>query len=139
MIPDAILCHVCPGRARLRIESMRGDEAWFHALEQALSEHFDEVLARSSTGSIVLRDARISRGYLHAVAANQELFRLEETQRDASQRPGFAVDPRATYASLGVVFVVLAVIQAYRGRLLAPTATLLWYAIEAMRFGQGKG
>lgn len=135
MIPGATLCHVSPGRLRLRIPTMRGDAEYFRGIEGRLSGHFSDVEANSVTGSVLVKGSHISRDRLRTLAVNQGLFELEVAHENAARASPFT----DWHSAAAAIFVVLGLVQLYRGRILTPAATLLWYAIEAWHWGQAKG
>jgi hypothetical protein len=59
MLPDAFVEHQLPGRARLRIPSKRGDNAFFHEAKQRLSgvSIIEEVSANPHIGTLLIRYA----------------------------------------------------------------------------------
>ena len=139
MIPAASLCHVSPGRMRLRIPTMRGDDDYFRAVEQGLSSHCGHVAANTTTGSVLLHNAALTSAELRRVAANEGLFDLVESAATAGERysgPRLASGLSALRAAFIMLLVALAIVQLYRGRVLTSSLSLLWHALEAARWGR---
>lgn len=82
------------------------------------------VLARSSTGSIILQHE----GDFSAIAAQAEASQICEFREEtlSAGRSAFQMPEPKSIAALALAG--LAGVQVFRGRMLPPTATLLWYA-----------
>jgi hypothetical protein len=140
--------HRVEGRARLRIPSRRGDEAFFERLKEQTAGLTQvtatEVNAR--TGSVLIRHE----GPLDSVTEEcreRGLFNLESmttferplVERVRDQLGALDAGVRGTtagevnmWAMISLLFIGLAVIQLARGRILGPVTTLAWAAIRAM-------
>jgi hypothetical protein len=142
MIPAAALVHRSPGRVRLRMPAMRGDDDYFRTVERALAGRFGAATANSATASVLLT-GRISCLDVRRLGIEQTLFDLTlPVATAAAEAPvttatGAAVAPTADVAQAAAgILVLFALLQAARGNILAPAVTLLWYALEALRWGQ---
>ena len=151
---SAYVGHSVPGRLRIKIPSKRNDTEYFARTRRVLSDcpGVTAVDVSALTGSVLL---------LHAVDAEKigdyaQQHGLFQVASPASQSPslhnqvaerlgtlnetisgilGRMVDLRA---SLFAALVGLALVQLFRGNVLAPTVTLLWYAAGVAMFAQTK-
>lgn len=141
--PAAHVAHAIPGRVRLRVPAARGYPDRLDRMRRKLSAHHGvrAVEVDHRTGSVlVLGDVA-----LHALADAAEadgLFRLIPPQalKPVEDALGLGIEQadarirgltggRVGLFGLTVAFLVaVAAIQAYRGRVGAPAASLLWYA-----------
>lgn len=134
MIPAAELVHRIDGRLRLRVPERRGDEAWFADTRKALAG-FPGVLrvtANPGTGSFLIRGKDLALRRIPEIAEDRGWFTLAEPQRH--EKP--ASD---ALAGLAPVFFGLAVLQAARGQIMVPALSLLWYALEIIRWEELRG
>jgi hypothetical protein len=139
MMPGAVLCHASPGRLRIRIAAMRGDHEYFRVIEQALSSQFPDVAVNSATGSLLVKGPGISRAALERAAAEHGLFELEQREPMAVVASSRPVDVAIRWPEVAAgALAALAVVQALRGRVLAPAVTLAWYAAEALAWSEVK-
>jgi hypothetical protein len=141
MVPEAAVCHMSPGRIRVRVPAMRGDDEYFRAVERDLGARFGAVVANSATGSILLTGAGVSLSDVRDIAAEHALFALAErrpTPADARTAPTVLELP-AVPLTTAAVFGLLAVVQLLRGQVLAPATSLFWYALETLRTSRGNG
>jgi hypothetical protein len=147
-VPKAHVSHRVGGRARLRIPSRRGDQAFFERLKERAGELSQVTSTEVSalTGGILIRHD----GPLESVAEEcrqRGLFDLEDTrpferpvvERMRDQLATLDTAVRGTtagevnmWAMVSLLFIGLAVIQLARGRILGPVTTLAWAAINAM-------
>jgi hypothetical protein len=146
------LVHRLPGRVRLRIDGRRGDRAWFDALalELALLDGIRAVDANPLTaGLLIHHDGPLER--LLDELAGRGLVRVESLEprevplpRRLGERLA-VVDAglrRATAGELDLraaavlALLGLALVQAARGQLVGPAASLLWYASSLARGGR---
>jgi hypothetical protein len=148
-MPDpARLVHRIPGRTRIRIDSRRGDAAFFAGLEQALAgrDGVRSVSVTPATGSVLichegsLEDllAEAERAALFVVGEEPPpsrrvvetlVARTESLDRWLRATAPNTLDVR-TAAFLGLAG--LGVLQALRGQALPAGLTLLHYALEAL-------
>lgn len=127
-LPRAVVVSVTAGRVRLRLPAHRQDAAFFARLAQRalMLPGVTAAAGNPLTAGLLLRFRGDADGVL-AAAAEEGLFRAA------------APAPRATagaaqLAPLGAAaFGLLALLQASRGALLPPAATLLWYAGALLR------
>lgn len=141
MIPGAELRHASPGRVRVRIRAMRGDEEYFRAVETGLARQFGAVVADSTTGSVLLQGADVSSAAVGRFATEQGLFELPLDQpQPRTERVAASASQIEDWApAFALLFSVLAAIQFARGRVMAPAVTLLWYALDALERSQQRG
>ncbi|MFA9459596.1 HMA2 domain-containing protein [Thiohalorhabdus methylotrophus] len=149
MTPRAQIRHRLPRRARLRIPDMRGDAAYFAALEEWLGalEAVESVRADPRTGGVLIRHAESALDTLAARAEAEGRFRLApQEQPSASMDEVLArlrgIDARLNSASRGevdlraalfLVLLALAARQTLQGQVMAPAITLLWYARDLLK------
>lgn len=144
MLPVAHLSHSLPDRCRLHIAERKGDAAYFAAVERALAAHAPVTRVESNplTASLLIYHNGAQADLLR-FAAEQQLFQLAAPLPGQAQVLTAAGDQldradqmvrRLTQGAFdlqALLFVGLlgaAVIQLFRGRVLAPAATLLSYA-----------
>jgi hypothetical protein len=134
MIPSAEIVHRVNGRLRLRVPERRGDAPWFAATRKALAG-FPGVLrvtANPDTGSFLIRGKDLALRRIPEIAEDRGWFALSGPDR--SRRPaGDAL------AGLAPVFFGLAALQAARGQIMVPALSLLWYALEIVRWEELRG
>lgn len=150
MIPRAIVAHAAPGRVRLRIAEHRRDTAWFDAAARicAALPAVTRCETNPLTGSLLLEFVGTLaelRAALAAVVAFDDDAAAPAPGRDAAYpilRKGLR-DVEAALATLdthtdtlrrglSAALLVLGGIQLLRGRVLAPAASLFWYALNAL-------
>lgn len=148
---SAVIVHRIPGRIRLRLQEKRGDTDYFTALSEEISNMpaIDAVKVNPMTGSVVIH---------YSGATNDVLARLEENNfsianrhemekqleakhhnpspENGGQRPPFLLvsnrDINPMFM-LGTLLAAVGVVQTFRGKILVPSLSLLWYAMEAFR------
>ncbi len=133
MLPAAAVCHAVPGRVRVRVPGMRGNDAWFRAIcaDLVRRPEFSVVSGNERTGTLLLKGRDLEPAGLAELAREEGWFDLrDERRRDATSSPA----PR-----LAGFMLVLAVVQAMRGQLMVPAVGFLWYAIELMRWEHRDG
>ena len=151
MLPDiASICHASPGRLRLRVPGRRGDETYFERARDHL-ESLDGVKTlrvNPLTGSIIIEHDNLSIDALHDSAGRAGLFELQ--QDNVTREPAAPSSPAMTVFGvtglsrllpsmgetrnlLALVLVAMALLQLYRGRVMVPAMSLLWYAFELSR------
>jgi hypothetical protein len=134
MIPSAEIVHRINGRLRLRVPERRGDDVWFADTRRALAG-FPGVLrvaANSDTGSFLIRGKDLALRRIPEIAEDRGWFMLSDSHRH--RKP--ASD---ALAGLAPVFFGLAVLQAARGQIMVPALSLLWYALEIIRWEELRG
>jgi hypothetical protein len=142
--------HRIEGRARIRVPERRGDAAYFSAVREALfdCEAVERCEVNPATASVLIEHE----GPFEVVAGHAEqaqLFRLAQLTpaivpgRVHAQHNLRRLDDELTRASGGEVdlatlifaaLLVMAGVQLLRGQVLAPAATLVWYALATLRF-----
>jgi hypothetical protein len=125
-LPLARIVHTIPGRARLRIDSRRGDGAFFAALATGLSiiPGVSRADVRPLTGSVLIEhNGPLER--VIAAAAQKGLFVVARASTVAAAAPPATFDPKV---AMGVGLGVFALWQLAQGRVLPPAVTLAWYA-----------
>jgi hypothetical protein len=125
--PPAHLVHLIDGRARLRIPSRRGDEAFFHRLVEKLrkAENVTAVAANLATASILVHFTGAWAPIARA-ATRQGLFGV-----DADAAPVSALS-RISAPSMLAAFgmAALGLLQVARNQSLPAAITLFWYAAQ---------
>lgn len=149
-LPEAQVVHVLPGRLRLKVPERRGDGAFFARARDLLARQSGvaAVAVNPRTASVLIEHApQIDPPALKRYAATHQVLRLvipEPGSGTAAARAGqglVALDTRLQDMSRGGVdtesmilaaLVIMGLVQLSRGEVLAPAATLLWYAFEIM-------
>jgi hypothetical protein len=144
---DAAIVHKIPGRVRLRIEDRRGDANYFSTLSEEISGMPDihGVKTNPATGSVVITFSG-SMEELVRQLREHDLF-VEERHEPGSVRraeaPGNGADTRPFLLvsnrdinpmfMLGTLLAAIGVVQTFRGKILVPSLSVLWYAMETFR------
>lgn len=146
----ARVAHRLPGRVRLKIPERRGDAAFFAELGQVLADCplVEAVRPSPAMASLVVHHRGSDSAVTDFVAASG-LLRFEEAgptpAMDALLAQGGALDKSvrrltdgtADLSTVAVVSLVIAAgVQVMRGNVLAPAATLLWYAVSIALLGR---
>lgn len=146
MAENAVIAHQIPGRIRFRLPERRGDVAYFSELATKLGhiEAVDRVKPNPATGSVVLE-------YSGGLNALIEQMRLQDVyiniQRNPPTRSSPALAPRQVNQSfrlvsgrdINLLFMaasllgVIGVVQTLRGKILVPSLSAFWYAVEGFR------
>jgi hypothetical protein len=146
-LEKAHICHLIPGRVRLRIPDRRGDIKYFTLLHRKLAalDGIQAVVVNPSTSSLLIsHSSAVKRLIEYAKAEN--LFevtpdRFSAPVSDIISGQAFSVNQRLRALSFGrldlsslafLILLCLAIVQILRGQFLAPATTLLWYAIQAL-------
>lgn len=148
MIPIAHLAHELSGRTRLKIPSERGNTNYFDRVCRDLAEcpGIGRIEVNSRTGSLlILHTEPITR--IAGFACDHQLFILQDngashyTPLNQAAKKFVELDTAIARFSLGdldvrsLVFVILLMVSAlqiFRGQILAPASTLLWYGLELL-------
>lgn len=153
MAPLAYEVHRTRERLRLRIPERRHDERYFAALGQRLSDlpGIREVNVNAQTAGVLVRMdpepgsdpvAGIRASGLFRIAAQPPILSptltgMRRTVERMDQTLAGLTGGLGDVRSLAfVLLVILALSQAARGQLLAPAASLLWYAFDLVRFAR---
>ncbi|MBR0683035.1 hypothetical protein GXW74_21260 [Roseomonas eburnea] len=129
-LPQAVVVSAVAGRMRLRLPAHRDDAAFFARLAQRalMLPGVTGAAGTPLTAGLLLRFRGDAETVL-AAAAREGLFRAAQPVPDQ----GHAASA-AQLAPLGAAaFGLLALLQAARGAVLPPAATLLWYAGSLLR------
>jgi len=148
MIPAAHLAHELSGRTRLKIPSECGNTNYFDRVCRDLAEcpGIGRIEINSRTGSLlILHTESIAR--IATFARDRDLFILQDkntprhtTLSHAAQKLA-QLDAAITRFSLGdldmrslmfIILLMVSVLQVFRGQILAPASTLLWYALDLL-------
>lgn len=126
--PAASICHAVPGRIRVRVPGMRGNQAWFDALcaDLVRRPEFSVVSANARTGTILLRGRDLEPAGLAGLARTAGWFELLTDEVESATK--------ATGRPLAAIMLMLAVVQALRGQVMVPALGFLWYAMELTRW-----
>lgn len=126
--PAASICHAVPGRIRVRVPGMRGNQAWFDALcaDLVRRPEFSVVSANARTGTILLRGRDLEPAGLTNLARTAGWFELLTDEVESATK--------ATGRPLAAIMLMLAVVQALRGQVMVPALGFLWYAMELTRW-----
>ncbi|MFO8003117.1 HMA2 domain-containing protein [Thioalkalivibrio sp.] len=148
MNDKAYLVHKAPGRLRLRLPEMRGQIPFFRDVVTRISslEDIEAVRANPDTGGVLIlhrRDAQ--QAVLDRVASVVNLTEEEYVPPSTFSRAVtglgkldevIARETRGGSSLSSVIFLVLvgmALAQIGRGQVMAPAASLLWYALDLTR------
>jgi hypothetical protein len=84
-IPKAYVCHQCPDRVRIRVDSTKGEMSYFSKLEDQFSRHpeIDCIETNALTGSILFKGSLIDVATIADYAQTNELFSLETVKLDS--------------------------------------------------------
>jgi len=146
MAANAVIVHRIPGRVRLRIAGKRGNGAYFSALSAKLagSDAISNVKTNPATGSVVVEFS----GSLNALVEQLKLHDVYTSSEQSSpERPpalarnalrmnlftivsGRNINPLFMVSSL---FALIGVVQTLRGKILIPSLSGFWYALEGFR------
>ena len=118
--PAASICHAVPGRIRVRVPGMRGNQAWFDALCADLVRRpsFSVVPAKARTGTILLGGRDLEPAGVASRARTAGWFELLTDEVESATK--------ATGRPLAAIMLMLAVVQALRGQVLVPAVGFLW-------------
>lgn len=148
MIPVAHLAHESSGRTRLKIPTERGNVDYFNRIGHDLAEcpGIVRIEVNSRTGSLlILHTEPIAR--IASFARDHQLFILQgnseshHTLLNQATKNLVELDTAISRFSLGdldvrslafVILLLVSALQIFRGQILAPASTLLWYALELL-------
>jgi hypothetical protein len=150
MLPAAHIKHRIPGRARVKIESRRGNVAYFRKVEQQLAtcSGINCLETNPVTGSLLVLHT-VELESIGSFAEEKGLFRLatlyppttvpvtywisdnlKELDRGLKVLSGEAIDLTGL---LFLALVGLAIYQGLQGDMMAPAVTLIWYALATLQ------
>lgn len=138
---DAVIVHQIPGRIRLRVPGMRGNADYFAALTDSLGDApgVQDVKASPGTASVVVRfDGEAQRIFeqMHRFGLSPK---TREDVSEAVKRAGLGrvrlvsgrdIDPMFM---AGTALALFGLVQTFRGKIVVPSITAFWYALEAFR------
>jgi hypothetical protein len=145
MAPLVRVAHALPGRKRLKIEEKRGDEAYFAAVEKALSDSPGVVAVETNcrTGSVLVHHCPGETSALQR-AEEQGLFRVAPQTGPAAPSVAGGAPPtgkasrpkpktaRTNGANLRPLIIMgwvgLGIAQAIEGNIAVPAIAAFWYA-----------
>jgi hypothetical protein len=146
-LEKARICHLIPGRVRLRIPNRRGDIKYFTLLHSKLAalDGVELVVVNPSTSSLLISHSLEVKSLIEYAKA-ENLFEVTPDRPSAPvaeiiSGQALSVEQRLRVLSFGrldlssiafLVFLCLAIVQILRGQFFAPATTLLWYAIQAL-------
>jgi hypothetical protein len=152
MGPKADLVHQVPGRIRIRVPSERGNSAFFAEVSRQLGEcpGVTGVETNPVTASVLLRHASPLAGIL-GFAKEHGVFLVEEAKRVPLQKLAaanlggvsrnlqlIAGEEIDLDSAILVMLTGMAIHQAIKGNIVAPAATLVWYALVMLRAAEIK-
>lgn len=150
MTAVAEIVHRMPGRIRLRVPERRGDEAYFSALSEQISrlDGISHAKANPRTGSIVIEffdDERSMMQELQNQGLSIEQRVISPPRKNDQSRPFSTsdddVEPFHIVSNrdinpmfmLGTLLAAVGIVQTFRGKILVPSLSVLWYAMEAFQ------
>jgi cation transport ATPase len=151
MAPLARVVHALPGRKRLKIEEKRGDEAYFDAVEKALSDSPGVLRVETNyrTGSVVVHHrpdepsalqraeeqgqfqlaTKASEAPPGAFSAPSVAANATATRKTSRPKPNAARADRANLRPLIIMgWMGLGIAQAMEGNIAIPAMAAFWYA-----------
>lgn len=154
-LPEARVVHLSRGRLRVKVPEKRRDEAFFKTVEEHLRswQSIERVEVNPLTASLLVHFADLG-GLFAENAMRNDLFAIDFDELRAEHegaRPSVMVWARQRWADADkllrrwtdgnadlrstafLVAVVGAIVQAYRGQIAPPAATLLWDAGEMLQ------
>ena len=149
MSPSAHVVHALPGRVRIKIPSKQGDMRYFSRLYEKLTSYPGMTAMHTNymTESLLVEHPAMKLMQLQQYAKKRQLFSLDDLEYRSKavwEKASLgleAIDSKLTGITKGdvdfrsvvfLVLLVLAVRQLFRGQILAPAATLFWYALELL-------
>lgn len=148
MATTAVIVHQLPGRLRLRFRERRGDAEYLSSLSENLAADggVDHVKVNASTGSMVIEFSDTVENLVQRLQQKDVVLAKPSTTGDLDERrkkpsgndsaaPFHLVSDRDINPMfmLGTLLAAAGLVQTFRGKILVPSLSLLWYAIEAFR------
>lgn len=138
---EAVIVHQIPGRLRLRIPPMRGDAGYFSVLSDKLDtiEGVELVKVNPASASVVVQYAGEPQTLLERMRELDLDPRIEDDTGGAALISG--IEPIRLISGrdinpmvmLGSALTVIGLVQTFRGKIVVPSITAFWYALEAFR------
>lgn len=146
---SAYVAHRSPGRTRIKVRSQRGNAEYFAELKRRLSQcpGVSGTKANFRTGSLLIIH-KTPLPQIISFAQTHSLFTLNSQSEIGHQSPSLLhrakqglskADSEIARLTQGyidvrslvlILLVTASTVQVVRGQILAPTSTLLWYALE---------
>jgi Heavy metal associated domain 2 len=153
-LPRARVCHFASGRLRVKIPEKRRDEVFFETVRESLAawDSVERVAVNPLTASVLVEFSNIGALFAENTLKN-DLFAVDYDALEAAGETPPALTEQAARAFIqadaavrrrtsggadlrSAVFMFLlsaGVIQVLRGNVVAPAATLFWYAGDMLR------
>lgn len=149
MSESIVVVHRIPGRMRLRIPGRRGDVRYFEQFSDPCRRVGDVSTVRVNPGTAraMVEFAGSEKQFLERLPEHCDV-RIDQQAVSAPSRtmPSTAVPQEPIHLVTGrdinpmfmtaAALAMLGVVQLARGKILAPSVTLLWYAMGASRLSR---
>jgi hypothetical protein len=123
---------------------MRGDDEFFESVRAVLNREVAQttVTTTAATGSVLLEGPELALEDLARIALENRCFTMVSGAAGQSFAPSplsveTALRRASRPATLVPLLIALALVQAARGQIMVPALSLLWFAFEITRNGQG--
>ncbi len=146
MNATAEFVHHVPGRLRVRLHGKRGDTGFFSALTEQIARLAGvlHVKFNVTTGSIVIGYTGTLEQLVHMLLRHGLTVQGATTHRSAPAPAHFGVKPLHLVSNrdinpmfmLGTLLAMLGLVQTVRGKILVPSISLIWYAMDTFRASQ---
>jgi hypothetical protein len=144
---DALIVHQLPGRIRLRIPAMRGDAGYFSALADSMSDApgVQQVKTNPATASMVVQFEGNGERILEQMHELGLEPKIKESNSGITKRTGIGPVRLVSGRDINPMFMVgsalalLGLVQTFRGKIVVPSVTAFWYALEAFRASGRRG
>jgi hypothetical protein len=144
---DAVIVHQLPGRIRLRIPTMRGDAGYFSMLADSLGDvpGVQQVQTNPATASMVVRFAGDAERVLEQMRELGLDPKIKERGNEITKRTGIGHIRLISGRDMNPMFMagsalaLLGLVQTFRGKIVVPSVTAFWYALEAFRASGRRG
>lgn len=149
MSEPIVVIHRIPGRMRLRIPGRRGDAHYFEQFSDTCGrvDGVSTVRANPGTASVMVEFAGSEGQFLEQLQEGCDVRIDQPVPRGRSRNvPRTAGAENSVHLVAGrdinpmfmtaAALATLGVIQLARGKILAPSVTLMWYAVDAFRLSR---
>jgi hypothetical protein len=143
--PSGYIAHAIAGRTRLKFPAMQGDTEFFADISGKLSaiEGVDSVRDNPTTASVLILHADTDLEAIRTAIAKQALFEFDEAPNHAALSiekvkqnfrvldqglRGASANELDSRLAIFLALVFAGLWQLRKGQILAPAATLFWYA-----------
>lgn len=146
MAASAFVAHRMPGRIRLRIPDKRRNPSYFSRLQQEVAQldGVRQVRINADTASVLLEFNGDAAELLARLREHDVDVQLKQEYGSAPRRAAHLPLPAkpirlVTGRNIGPMFMFgtallgIGLVQALRGRVLVPSMSAFWYAVEAFR------